>query len=90
MKEIIVKIEPFVLKQKVFIKEDGKEGMTVKEMSQKNLINFLEFSACDCDCMKVHLFGSEKLTSKIKEECLCNNLFAKNNVDIIINGKVER
>lgn len=78
MKEIIIKFEPFVFKQTVFIKENNhinKEEVPQKELS--SYISLLE------DVDKVHLFGNEKFADKIKEECMTK--YKINNINFYIN-----
>ena len=79
MKEIIIKFEPFIFKQTVFIKEDNK--ITRDEVPQKELANYIS-SLKDVD--KIHLFGNKKFAEKIKEECLTK--YEINNLEILINS----
>ena len=65
MKELVIKIAPFVFKQTVFIKEDG-EWRTV-EVPHKELTSFISLEP---DVKTVHLFGNEKMVKKVQEECV--------------------
>ena len=80
MKELIIKFQPFVFKQTVFI----KDGRNLKEESvpQKDLASYI--SLCkDVDC--VHFFGNEKFASKIKEECITKYQVKPNQVKFLLN-----
>lgn len=66
MKELIIKFEPFIFKQTVFIK-DEKGVITQQQVPQKELASFI--SLID-NIGKIHFFGNEKYAKKIKEECL--------------------
>ena len=78
MKEVIIKFEPFIFKQTVFIKDGDK--ILREEVSQKDLANFVSLlEGID----KVHLFGNEKFAEKIKEECVTK--YKTNNIDFCIN-----
>lgn len=66
MKEIVIKFEPFVFKQTVFIKnEDGQISQEL--VPQKELTNFISLQT---DIDKVHFFGNRKFAEKIKDECV--------------------
>ena len=65
MKEVVIKIAPFVLKSTVFIKENGE--IRSVEIPQKEISSFLSLEP---DVDVVHLFGNEKITNKIQEECM--------------------
>lgn len=79
MKEVIIKFEPFVFKQTIFIKE-GNE-IKQEQIPQKELSSFI--SLLD-DVNKVHLFGNQKFAEKIKEECTTK--YKINNIDFCINN----
>lgn len=79
MKEVIIKFEPFVFKQTIFIKE-GNE-IKQEQIPQKELSSFI--SLLD-DVSKVHLFGNQKFAEKIKEECITK--YKVNNIDFCINN----
>ena len=79
MKEVIIKFEPFVFKQTVFIKnEDGT--LVTDKVPQKELSSYISLLN---DVSKVHLFGNDKYAMKLKEECLTK--YKVNNIDICIN-----
>ncbi len=81
MKEVIVKFEPFIFKQTVFIKDCDTEAIETKQVPQKDLLNFLSLIP---DVKVIHFFGNEKFAKKIKDDCLTCNKFSKN-VYICIN-----
>ena len=68
MKEMIIKLAPFVLKQTVYIID--KETKEVKEdkIPQKELSKYISLHENDID--HVHLFGNEDFIRKIQEECI--------------------
>lgn len=66
MKEVIIKFEPFVFKQTVFIK-DEKGEITQEHIPQKELGSFISLLN---DVKTVHFFGNEKFADKIKTECI--------------------
>ena len=79
MKEVIVKFEPFVFKQTIFIKnEDGT--IEKEQIPQKELASYISLLT---DVEKVHLFGNEDFAKKIKEECITK--YNLQNMEIIIN-----
>lgn len=64
--ELVVKFEPFVLQQTIFIKHaDGT--IEQKDIPQKELASFISLQE---DLSKVHFFGNKEFVSKVKEECL--------------------
>ena len=78
-KEVIIKFEPFVFKQTVFIKnEDGT--IDKEQIPQKEVASYISLLT---NVSKVHLFGNEKFASKIKEDCLTKYSLEK--MEIIIN-----
>lgn len=78
MKEVIIKFQPFVFKQTVFIKE-GEELYT-HQVPQRELASYISLLA-NVKC--VHLFGNAKYAKKLKDEC-CTK-YNLNNLDILIN-----
>ena len=79
MDELIIKFEPFTLKQTIFIKhEDGSIGR--KEIPQSELTSFISLHP---DICKIHFFGNEEFVSKIKEECITK--YKMNNIDFCVN-----
>ncbi len=80
MKEIVVKFEPFVFKQNIFIKDEETGIITREQVPQKELASYLSLKE---DLYKVHFFGNEKFAEKIKTECVTK--YKMNNVEIIIN-----
>ena len=79
MKEVIIKFEPFVFKQTVFIKHENGT-LTEEKVPQKELASYISLLE---DVDKVHLFGQDKFAMKVKEECLTK--YKVNNIDICIN-----
>ena len=66
MKEIIIKLEPFVFKQTLFIKDE--QGTIVQvQVPQREVASYISFLA---GIEKIHLFGNEKFINKIREECI--------------------
>lgn len=80
MKEIIVKFEPFVFKQTVFIK-DGEE-IKKKSIPARDLIECLYNES---KVSKIHFFGNVKYANKIKDEYLTNYIKAEARPKILIN-----
>ena len=80
MKEVIVKFEPFIFKQKIFIK-DIETGLILQDsVSQSDLANYISLLP---NVQTVHCFGNEKYAMKIKRECIIK--YKLKNVDILIN-----
>ena len=67
MKEIIIKIAPFVLKQTVYIKDKETGAVTEKHIPQKDLASFISL---EDDLETVHLFGNKKFLQKLQQECI--------------------
>lgn len=79
MKELIIKFEPFVFKQTVFIKhEDGHVEKT--NIPQKEISSYISLRP---DIDKVHFFGNDKFIMKFKNECITK--YKVNNVKFYIN-----
>ncbi len=79
MKEVIIKFEPFVFKQTVFIKDEN--GVLTKDkVPQKELASYISLLE---NVEQVHLFGNDKYALKLKEECITK--YKINNIDICIN-----
>ena len=66
MKEIVIKFEPFVFKQTVFIRDENG-GIDQEQIPQKELASSLSLKE---DICKVHFFGNEKFAEKLKTECV--------------------
>ena len=66
MKEIVIKFEPFVFKQTVFIRDENG-GIDQEQIPQKELASYLSLKE---DICKVHFFGNEKFAEKLKTECV--------------------
>ena len=79
MKEIVIKFEPFVFKQTVFIKDENGE-ITQEHIPQKELTNFISLQE---DVSKVHFFGNRKFAEKLRDECVTKYKLDK--VEILIN-----
>lgn len=70
MKEISIKLAPFVLKQTVFIRdinEIGSDTVTSIDVPHSEVANFISLQT---DLDTVHLFGNQKFAKKIQEDCL--------------------
>lgn len=80
MKEIVVKFEPFVFKQTLFIKDEETGVIEQENIPQKELASYLSLKE---DICKVHFFGNEKFAEKIKTECLTK--YKINNIEFLIN-----
>ena len=82
MKDIIIKFEPFVFKQNIFIR-DNETGEVIQEcVPQKEITSYISLLKDDIE--KVHFFGNKDFAEKIKAECLTQ--YNLNNLDIIINN----
>ena len=68
MKELIVKIAPFVLKQCVYIKDMNTGEIKEICIPQKELASFISLQE---DLKEVHLFGNQKFIKKLQEDCIC-------------------
>lgn len=79
MKEVIVKFEPFVFKQTVFIKNEKGE-ITEAKVPQKELSSYLSLLS---DVGNIHLFGNQVFAEKIKKECVTQ--YGLNDIVILIN-----
>lgn len=66
MKEIVIKFEPFVFKQTVFIRDENGE-IDQEQIPQKELASYLSLKE---DICKVHFFGNAKFAEKLKTECV--------------------
>lgn len=80
MKEVVIKFEPFVFKQTVFIKDEETGDIMQEQIPQKELANYLSLKE---DLHKIHFFGNAKFAEKIKIECTTK--YKMNNVEILIN-----
>ena len=80
MKEAVIKFEPFVFKQTVFIRDNETGEIIQEQIPQKELASYLSLKE---DICKVHFFGNEKFAGKIKTECLTK--YKMDKVEIIIN-----
>ena len=67
MKELIVKIAPFILKQSVYIRDIETGEIKEECIPQKELAHFISLQQ---DIKEIHLFGHEKFVKKIQEECM--------------------
>lgn len=72
MKQIVIKFEPFVFRQTVFIKDEDSGEITQESIPQKELASYLSLEE---DICKVHFFGNEKFANKIKTECISKYKF---------------
>ena len=80
MKDVIIKFEPFVLKQQMYIKDDTTGHVDEYKVLQKEIPIYLSLLT-DIKC--VHLFGNEKFVEKIKTDCITK--FQMENVKFEIN-----
>ena len=81
MKEFVIKFEPFVFKQTVFIKDIETGTITQESVPQKDLASYISLQKEDLH--KIHFFGNTKFAEKIKTECatkynLQDSLFSVN------------
>lgn len=82
MKEIVIKFEPFVFKQNIFIKDNVTGEVTQEQIPQKEITSYISLLKDDIE--KVHFFGNKKFAEKIKTECLTQ--YNLNDLDIVINN----
>lgn len=80
MKEAVIKFEPFVFKQTVFIKDRDTGEVKREQIPQNELASYLSLKE---DICRVHFFGNEKFADKIKTECFTK--YKMDKVEIIIN-----
>ena len=80
MQEVVIKFEPFVFKQTVFIKNLESGNVSEEHIPQKDLANYLSLMQ---DIKQVHFFGNAKYAEKIKNECLTK--YKMDKVEITIN-----
>ena len=80
MKEAVIKFEPFVFKQTVFIKDNDTGEVKREQIPQSELASYLSLKE---DICRVHFFGNEKFADKIKTECFTK--YKMDKVEIIIN-----
>ena len=80
MKEVVIKFEPFVFRQTVFIRDNQTGEIKQEEIPQKELASYLSLKE---DICKVHFFGNKKFADKIKTECVTK--YKMDNIEIIIN-----
>ncbi len=66
MKEVVIKFEPFVFKQTVFIRDSSGE-IQKEQVPQRELANYISLLN---DVEKVHLFGNKNFAEKIKSDCI--------------------
>lgn len=80
MKELIVKIQPFTMKQSIFIKDNDK--IIEQKVDYRNLPCFI----AECDCLdSVHIFGNEKQAKKIMQECKLKYKVNTQKVNFVLN-----
>ena len=68
MKELIIRIAPFVLKQCVYIRDISTGEIQEHMVPQKELASFISLQE---DIKEIHLFGNEKFIRKLKEDGMC-------------------
>lgn len=68
MKELIVKIAPFVLKQSVYIRDIDTGEVKEECVPQKELASFISLQE---NVKEIHLFGHSKFVKKLQDECMC-------------------
>ena len=81
MKDIIVKFEPFILKQTVFIKDLETNEVKCEKIPQKDLFKLLSVQKDDIDT--IHFFGNKNYIEKFKTDCYSK--YDLKNVNIQIN-----
>lgn len=67
MKELIIKIAPFVFKQCVYIRNIDTGEIEEVSIPQKELASFISLQE---NLKEVHIFGNEKFINKFQEDCL--------------------
>lgn len=70
MKEISIKLAPFIFKQTIFIREVneiGSDTVTSIDIPHSEVASFISLQT---DLDTVHLFGNQKFAKKIQEDCL--------------------
>jgi len=80
MKEMILKVAPFVFKQTVYIVDRETNEVQEEQIPQKDLANYISLHENEIDC--VHLFGNEKFVRKIEQDCTCKYNVCKCNFKI--------
>lgn len=81
MKDFVIKFEPFVFKQTVFIRNTETGEVSAESVPQKELASYISLAE---NLHTVHFFGNKSYAEKIKNECLTKyNL--KDSVQFIIN-----
>ena len=80
MQEVVIKFEPFVLDQTIFIKNLDSGNISEEHIPQKELANYLSLMQ---DVKQIHFFGNEKFAEKIKTECLTK--YKMDKIEITIN-----
>ena len=80
MKELIIKFQPFVFKQTVFVKDGSR--LKEEQVPQKDLANYI--SLCE-GVHTVHFFGNEKFAKKIKEECITKYQMKPSTINFVYN-----
>lgn len=83
MKELSIKLAPFILKQTIFIREMQEirtDVVTSIEVPQREIASYISLQT---DVERVHLFGNQKLARKIQEDCLSK--YKVKNIDFVFN-----
>lgn len=81
MRDFVIKFQPFVFKQTIFIRDIETGEFSADSVPQKEIASYISLAE---DVRKVHLFGSEKYAEKIKNECF-TKYNMKDSVEILIN-----
>lgn len=68
MKEMLIKIAPFVFKQTVYTIDRETNEVREDKVPQKELPSFFSLHEDEIDC--IHIFGKEEFVKKIQEECM--------------------
>ena len=69
MREIIIKYNPFLFSQTVFIRDDMSKMVTNYSVKTPDLNRFVSEVGKKKDVKAIHLFGNEKMVNKMKTEC---------------------
>lgn len=80
MKEVVIKFEPFVFKQTIFLKDEQTGTIIIDSIPQKEIASYLSLRE---DIHKVHFFGNKKFAEKIKTECATK--YKMDSIEILIN-----
>ncbi len=84
MKEIIIRFQPFIFKQNVYIRDLQTDKLELEQVASKDLAKYIATKSVAENCNKVLLFGNKSFANKIKEECMTKyNLNPKTTISIL-------